>query len=125
MKMYKHPGNENNFYKRFTYAFKKEVVEQVLNGQMSQRYTAEKYGISRNTVASWCRQFNPDMSSKNQSKDKELQKLKQKIEELELIKDLQQDMLAQLQKQVGAEELEKQLPKQLYDEIQEVVKKLK
>ena len=125
MKEYKHPGNEKNFYKRFTYAFKKEVVEQVLNGQLSQRYAAEKYGISRNTVASWCRQFNPDMSNKNQSRDKELRKLKQKIEELELIKDLQQDMLAQLQKQVGPEELEKHLPKQLYDQIQEVAKKLK
>ena len=37
MKEYKHPGNENNFKKGFSYAFKKEVVEQVLNGQMSKR----------------------------------------------------------------------------------------
>ena len=81
MKEYKHPGNEKNFYKGFTYTFKKEVVEQVLNGLMSQRYAAEKYGISRNTVASWCKQFNPDMGSKNHPKYKEIKKLKKRVEE--------------------------------------------
>ncbi|MEP0985554.1 helix-turn-helix domain-containing protein [Ekhidna sp.] len=123
MKEYKHPGNEKNFYKGFTYTFKKEVVEQVLNGLMSQRYAAEKYGISRNTVASWCKQFNPDMGSKNHPKDKEIKKLKEKVEELEMLKDIQQYMLAELQKQVGREELEKFLPKQLFKEIQKKVHK--
>ena len=125
MDKHKRPGNEKNYYKRFTIAFKREVVEPVLNGQMSQRYAAEKYGVSRNTVASWCKEFGMDKSEKNQSKNQEIKKLKEKVEELELIKDIQQDMLAILQKQVGADELEKYLPEQLFKEIQKAERKLK
>ena len=125
MDKHKRPGNEKNFYKRFTIAFKREVVEPVLNGQMSQRYAAEKYGISRNTVASWCKEFGMDKSQKNQSKNKEIKKLKDRIEELELIKEIQQDMLAILERQVGTDELEKSLPEQLFKEIQKAGKKLK
>ena len=125
MEKHKRPGNEINFSKKYSLAFKKQVVEPVLNGQMSQRYAAKKYGLHRNTVASWCRDFSVDMSPKNQSKNKELKKLKEKIEELELIKDIQQDMLAMLQKQVGSDELEKYLPEQLFEEIQKAARKLK
>jgi len=122
---YKRPGNEMNFAKRYSFAFKKQVVEPVINGQMSQRFAAEKYGISRNTVASWCKEFGMDKSPKNQSKNKEIKKLKDQIEELELIKDIQQDMLAILQKQVGSDELEKYLPEQLFKEVQKAAKKSK
>ncbi len=125
MEKHKRPGNEMNFYKRYSLAFKKQVVEPVLNGQMSQRFAAEKHGVSRNTVASWCREFNMDKSPKNHSKNKEIKQLKDKIEELELIKDIQQDMLALLQKQTGTDELEKYLPEQLFKEIQKAGKKFK
>ena len=118
MEKHKRPGNELNFQKRYSFAFKKQAVEPVLNGQMSQRYAAEKFGVSRNTLASWCKDFGMDQSPKNQSKNKEIKKLKDKIEELEIIKDIQQDMLAILQEQVGADELEKYLPEQLFKEIQ-------
>lgn len=124
MKEYKHPGNEKNFTKGFSMAFKKEVVEQVLNGQMSKRYAADKYGISRNTVASWCQLFNPAMS-KNHSKDQEIKRLKEKLEELETVKEIQQLMLAELQKDVGMDRLEKFLPKQLFKEIQKIVRNQK
>ena len=66
-----------------------------------------------------------EKNPKNQSKNKEIKKLKDKIEELELIKDIQQDMLAILQEQVGADELEKHLPEQLFKQIQKAAKKLK
>lgn len=125
MERHKRPGNELNFQKRYSFAFKKQAVEPVLNGQMSQRYAAEKFGVSRNTLASWCREFGMEKNPKNQSKNKEIKKLKDKIEELELIKDIQQDMLAILQKQVGTDELEKHLPEQLFEEIQKAAKKLK
>jgi len=125
MKKHKTPGKEINFYKRYSFAFKRQVCEPVLNGQMSQRYAAEKHGLARNTVASWCKEFGMDSSPKNQSKNKEIKKLKDKIEELELIKDIQQDMLAILQNQVGTDELEKYLPEQLFKEIQKAARKLK
>ena len=125
MEKHKRPGNELNFQKRYSFAFKKQAVEPVLNGQMSQRYAAEKFGVSRNTLVSWCKEFGMEKNPKNQSKNKEIKKLKDKIEELELIKDIQQDMLAILQEQVGADELEKHLPEQLFKQIQKAAKKLK
>jgi transposase-like protein len=125
MEKHKRPGNELNFDKRYSMAFKKQVVEPVLNGQMSQRFAANKHGLHRNTVASWCREFNTQMSEKNQSKNKEIKKLKDKIEELELLKDIQQDMLAILQKETGTDVLEKYLPEQLFKEIQKAGKKFK
>jgi transposase-like protein len=125
MEKHKRPGNEINFTKRYSLAFKKQVCEPVLNGQMSRRYAAKKYSLHRNTVASWCREFNMDKSPKNHSKNQEIKKLKDKIQELELIKDIQQDMLALLQKQTGTDELEKYLPEQLFKEIQKAAKRLK
>lgn len=35
---YKRAGNEKNVKRAFSYAVKKEIVEQALNGQMSKRY---------------------------------------------------------------------------------------
>lgn len=125
MEKHKRPGNEINFSKRYSLAFKKQVCEPVLNGQMSRRFAAKKYGLHRNTVASWCREFGMDNSPKNQSKNKEIKRLKDKIEELELLKDVQQDMLALLQKETGTDLLEKYLPEQLFKEIQKAAKKLK
>lgn len=125
MKKSKTPDENKNRYGTYSYPFKKQVAEQVLNGFMSQRYAAEKYNISRNTISSWCEKFGPDMKEKNITKNEEIKRLQDKIEELELVKDIQQDILAQFQKQVGVGEMEKRLPKQLFDEIQRIVKTLK
>ena len=64
MKKYNCPDEKNKKYNTYSYAFKKHVAEQVLNGYMSQRYAADKYQIRGNTVASWCHKFEPDMANK-------------------------------------------------------------
>ena len=55
----------------------------------------------------------------------ENKKLKQKLEELEFIKDFQQDLIANFEKVTGKELSKEFLPKHLADEIQKKKKKLK
>ena len=52
------------------------------------------------------------------SKQDEIKKLKEKIEELEFVKDFQQDIIADMELITGAELSKKSLPKTLADEIQ-------
>ena len=52
------------------------------------------------------------------SKQDQIKKLKEKIEELEFVKDFQQDIIADMELITGAELSKKSLPKTLADEIQ-------
>lgn len=58
------------------------------------------------------------------SKDQEIKKLREKIEELEFIKDFQQDMIVEFEKVTGQELSKKFLPEHLANEIQRKKKKL-
>jgi uncharacterized coiled-coil protein SlyX len=59
------------------------------------------------------------------SKDLEIKKLKERLEELEFIKDFQQDLIANFEKVTGKELSKEYLPKHLANEIQRKKKKLK
>jgi hypothetical protein len=59
------------------------------------------------------------------SKNDELKKLRQKVEELEFIKDFQQDLIIEFEKVTGEELSKKYLPVHLANEIQKKKKKLK
>ena len=52
------------------------------------------------------------------SKQEEIKKLKEKIEELEFVKDFQQDIIADMELITGVDMSKKSLPKTLADEIQ-------
>ena len=58
------------------------------------------------------------------SKDEELKKLRQKVEELEFIKDFQQDIIIEFENVTGQELSKKYLPEHLANEIQRKKKKL-
>jgi hypothetical protein len=58
------------------------------------------------------------------SKDQEIKKLKEKIEELLFIKDFQQDMIVEFENLTGQELSKKFLPEHLANEIQRKKKKL-
>lgn len=59
------------------------------------------------------------------SKDKELKKLRQRIEELEFIKDFQQDLIVEYELETGDLKSKKYLPEQLAKEIEQKRKKAK
>jgi hypothetical protein len=58
------------------------------------------------------------------SKDQEIQKLKEQLEELKFVKEFQQDMIVEFENITGQELSKKYLPEYLANEIQRKKKKL-
>lgn len=111
--------------KEVSFDFKISVIDEINNGQISANYASKKYNISRSTIAYWKQKLsNFHSKSKAMSKDEELKKLREKVKELEFIKDFQQDMIIEFEKETGMELSKKYLPEQLANEIQRKKKKL-
>ena len=105
-------------YKKVTFEHKLFVIAQITNGQISVNYASKKYGISRSSISYWIKKYATlAQNTKNMSKANEIKKLKEKIEELEFVKDFQQDIIADLEIITGANLAKKCLPKTLAKEI--------
>lgn len=112
--------------KQVSFEFKIFVISQINNGQISLNHASKKYDVSRSTIDYWRKKLSNFTSKSNaMSKDLEIKKLKEKLEELEFIKDFQQDLIANFEKVTGKELSKEFLPKHLADEIQRKKKKLK
>ena len=108
-----------------SFDFKISVIDEINNGQISANYASKKYNISRSTIAYWMKKLsNFQSKSKGMSKDQELKKLREKVKELEFIKDFQQDVIVEFEKETGQELSKKFLPEHLANEIQRKKKKL-
>ena len=111
--------------KQVSFDFKLSVIDEINNGLISANYASEKYNISRSTIAYWIKKLSNYASKSNRmSKDQEIKKLRERIEELEFIKDFQQDMIVEFEKVTGEELSKKFLPEHLAQEIQRKKKKL-
>jgi len=105
-------------YQKTTFEHKLFVISQITNGQISINYASKKYGISRSSISYWIKKYATLAQNINHmSKDNEIKKLKEKIEELEFIKDFQQDIIADLEIITGSNLAKKCLPKTLAKEI--------
>ncbi|MBD0297079.1 MAG: DNA-binding protein [Flavisolibacter sp.] len=108
-----------------SFDFKLSVIDEINNGLISVNYASKKYNISRSTIDYWMKKLsNYASKSKGMSKNDELKKLRERIEELEFIKDFQQDMIVEFEKITGEELSKKFLPEHLAQEIQRKKKKL-
>lgn len=109
-----------------SFEFKIFIIEQINNGQISLNYASKKYDISRSTIDYWRKKLS-NYTSKNKamSKEQEIKKLREENEELKLIKDFQQDLIAEFERVTGKELSKELLPKHLANEIQKKKKKLK
>ncbi len=108
-----------------SFEFKLSVIDEINNGLISANYAAEKYNISRSTIAYWIKKLsNYAAKSRRMSKEQEIKKLRERLEELEFIKDFQQDMIVEFEKVTGEELSKKFLPEHLAQEIQRKKKKL-
>ena len=108
-----------------SFDFKLSVIDEINNGLISVNYASKKYNISRSTIAYWIKKLsNYASKSKGMSKEQENKKLKQRLEELEFIKDFQQDMIVEFEKITGEELSKKFFPEHLSQEIQRKKKKL-
>ncbi|GAL80032.1 hypothetical protein JCM19274_2704 [Algibacter lectus] len=101
-------------YQKVTLETKLLVVDQILSGQLSNNQASKKYDVPRTTITySTLVQKNTGMS-----KNDEIKKLKEKIEELEFQKDFQQDIIADMKLITGVDMSKKSLPKTLAKEIE-------
>jgi len=108
-----------------SFDFKISVIDEINNGLISVNYASKKYNISRSTIDYWMKKLsNYASKSKGMSKNEELKKLRERIEELEFVKDFQQDMIVEFEKITGEELSKKFLPEHLAQEIQRKKKKL-
>ena len=106
-------------YQKATLETKILVVDQILNGQISNNQASKKYDIPRTTISYWLRKYSTLVQQNmGMSKNNEIKKLKEKIEELEFQKDFQQDIIADMELITGVDMSKKSLPKTLAKEIE-------
>lgn len=112
-------------YQKVSFDLKLSVIDQINNGQISINYASKKYGISRSSISYWMNKLGSyNQASKSMSKKDEIKKLKERIEELEFIKEFQQDVIADFETVTGEELSKKYLPEALVKEIEKKKKAL-
>ena len=112
-------------YQKVAFDLKLIIIDKITNGQISVRHAAEVYGFSRSSINYWMKKLsNFAQTKKSMSKNDEIKKLKQRIEELEFIKDFQQDCIVDFEQITGEELSKKYLPEALAKEIAKKKKKL-
>ena len=106
-------------YNKVGFELKLFIIDQIHNGRISVNYAAKKHDISRATIQYWIKKYSTlDQKKLGMSKQDEIKKLKDKIEELEFVKDFQQDIIADMEIITGVDMSKKSLPKTLAEEIQ-------
>jgi transposase len=105
-------------YQKATFEHKLFVIDQITNGQISVNHASKKYAISRSSINYWIKKYATfDQTNKGMCKNNEIKKLKDRIEELEFVKDFQQDIIADMELITGVNLSKKCLPKTLAKEI--------
>jgi len=112
-------GCRKKEYQKFDYDLKLKVINEIQNGQISVNHASKKYNISRSSITYWLKKFSTlEQTNKNMSKNKEIKLLKEKIEELEFVKEFQQEIIAEVELITGLDIAKKSLPEKLAKEIE-------
>lgn len=119
MKTQKKPACRKIEYQKISFDLKLSIIDQINNGQISINHAAQKYAISRSSIDYWLKKLaNFESKSKAMSKNDEIKKLRERIEELEFVKDFQQDVIADFENITGEHLSKKYLPGTLVKEIE-------
>ncbi|MDD5571734.1 MAG: hypothetical protein PHD97_11360 [Bacteroidales bacterium] len=111
---------------RFSFGVKKKIIDEVTNGRISINHASVKYQVSRSAIDYWLKKFATFEQKINRMSSKdEIKKLKDRIEELEFIKDFQQELIANFETETGKELSKKYLPEHLVKEIEKKKRHLK
>jgi transposase-like protein len=112
-------------YQKIGFDLKLSIIDQIINGQISVNYAAKLHGISRSSITYWMKKLRSfEQNSKTMSKNQELKKLKERIEELEFVKDFQQMIIADFEVSTNLGFAKKSLPEALYKEVEKKMKDL-
>ena len=119
MTLTKKPACRNSAYQKVSFDLKLSIIDEIANGQISVNHAAKVYNISRSSITYWMNKLRSfEQKSKSMSKNEEIKKLRERIEALEFIKDLQQDIIVELENWTGDEFSKKSLPESLLKEMQ-------
>lgn len=106
-------------YQKISYDLKLSIIDQISNGQISANHAAKTYNVSRSSIDYWMKKMlSFEQKSKAMSKKDEIKKLRQRIEELEFIKDFQQEIMAEVELESGIDIAKKSLPEALAKEVE-------
>ena len=112
-------------YQKVSFDLKLTIIDRIQNGQISLNHASEVYQISRSSINYWMKKLSTfAQTKKSMSKNDELKKLREKIKELEFIKEFQQDCIVDFERITGEELSKKFLPEALANEIARKKKKL-
>ena len=112
-------------YQKVSFDLKLTIIDKIHNGQISVNHAAAVYNISRSSITYWMQKLSSFTQTKQgMSKNDELKKLRERIEELEFVKDLQQYIIADFETETGLEFAKKSLPEALVKEIEQKKKSL-
>ena len=108
----------NSEYQKVSFDLKLSIIDQIINGQISVNHAAKVHNISRSSITYWMQKLHTfEQKSKGMSKNDEIKKLRERIEALEFIKEIQQDIIAELEVCTGEDFSKKLLPESLHKEI--------
>jgi hypothetical protein len=109
---------EKKTYIKPAWGLKRKILNQIINGQISKHHAHKKYNVSRSLIDYWFKKHTTlEEADRFMEKDKDLKKLKKRIQELEWIKEFQQDLIVEFEKTTGKELSKKFLPEYLAKEI--------
>ena len=112
-------------YQKTGFEQKLLIIDEIINGQISVNHAAKIYQISRSSINYWMTKLSSFVQKKKaMSKNDEIKKMRERIQELEFIKELQQDIIVDFEKITGEELSKKYLPETLANEIARKKKKL-
>ena len=110
-------------FRFYSHSLKMKVVHEIENGLISKNFAAKKYIASRSTIDYWCKKLGSVMEQQNNhSPNKEIRKLKSKIEDLELLSDIRMEIIDELINLIGEDKVKKLYPKQLIEEVRRMGK---
>lgn len=105
--------------KSIGFDLKLKIIEEVSNGRISINHAAIKYKVGRAAIYYWMQKHSTlEQKVLFMSKKDEIKKLKEKIEELEFVKDFQQQVIAEAELDTGKDYAKKWLPESLAKEIE-------
>ena len=112
-------------YQKVSFDLKLSIIDEIHNGLISVNHASQVYNISRSSITYWMQKLSSfAQNKKGMSLKEENKKLKERIEALEFIKELQQDIIVDFEKVTGEELSKKYLPEALANEIARKKKKL-
>jgi transposase-like protein len=115
---------ENYKYFRYSYPFKKQVIEEIENGQISINQASKKHGVSRSAIQKWFSKmgnFDKKLRTMQGKSPKEkMREMKARIDRLELEKEILTFAIDMISEETGTDMLKKYLP-----ESQDIIKKRK